>query len=160
MVCWKLAEGERGKIPRTLLTGSRNNTDVQVSLGDVDIGFVQKIDVLGVCIHGKLNLNEHVRRICSKASAQISALQRLTGLVDYPSRKAIHSSFIASNFNYCPLVWFFTSRDSINKIDKIQERALRFVLKDHISCYKDLLLKPGFDSFRIYAVKWLSYIKF
>ena len=104
---------------------------------------------------GKLNFNEHVHRICSKASAQISALQRLTGLVDYPSRKAIYTSFIAFNFNYCSLVYFFTSRESINKIDKIQERALRFVLKDHISSYKELLLKSGFDPFRIYAVKCL-----
>ena len=126
------------KFQGLILTGSRNNTDVQVSLVDIDIAFVQKIDVLGVCIDGKLNFNEHVRRICSKASAQISALQRLTGLVDYPGRKAIYTSFIASNFNYCPLVWFFTSRNSIDKIDKIQQRALRFVLKDHISCYKDL----------------------
>ena len=52
-------------------------------------------------------------------------------------------------------MWFFTSRESINKIDKIQERALRFVLKDHTSSYSDLLLKSGFDSFRIYAVKSL-----
>ena len=52
-------------------------------------------------------------------------------------------------------MWFFTSRESINKIDKIQERALRFVLKDHTSSYNDLLLKSGFDSFRIYAVKSL-----
>ena len=73
------------------------NTDVHVTLGDIDIAFVQKIDVLGVCIDGKLNFNEHVRRICSKVSAQISALQRLTGLIDYPSRKAIYTSFIASN---------------------------------------------------------------
>ena len=105
-----------------------------------------------MCIDGKLNFNEHVRRICSKASAQISALQRLRlYIIDYPSRKAIYTSFIASKLNYCPLVWFFTSRDSINKIDKILERAIRFVLKDHISCYKDLLLKSRFDSFRIYA---------
>ena len=40
-----------------LLTGSRNYADVQVSLGDVDIAFVQKIDVLDVCIDGKLNFN-------------------------------------------------------------------------------------------------------
>ena len=143
------------KFQGVILPEGRSDTDVQVSLGCVDIAFVPKIDVLGVCIDEKLNFNEHVRRICSKASAQISALQRLTGLVDYPSRKAIYTSFIASNFNYCPLVWFFTSRESINKIDKIQERALRFVLKDHISNYKNLLLKSGFDSFRIYAVKSL-----
>ena len=36
-----------------------------------------------------------------------------------------------------------------------KERALRFVLKDHTSNYKNLLLKSGFDSFRIYAVKSL-----
>ena len=144
------------KFQGIILSGGRNNTAIQVSLDDVDIAFVQMIDVLGVCIDGKLNFNEHVWHICSKAwSAQISALQRLTGLVDYPSRKAIYTSFIASNFNYCPLVWFFTSRESIDKIDKIQERALRFVLKDHISDYKNLLLKSGFDSFRIYAVKCL-----
>ena len=52
-------------------------------------------------------------------------------------------------------MWFFTSREDIDRIDKIQERALRFVLKDHISDYKNLLLKSGFDSFRIYAVKCL-----
>ena len=143
------------KFQGIVLPGSRNNANVQVSLGGVDIAFVKKIDVLGVCIDGKLNFNEHVGRICSKASAQISALQRLTGLVDYQSRKAIYTSFIASNFNYCPLVWFFTSRESINKIDKIQERALRSVLNDHTSSYNDLLLKSGFDSFRIYAVKSL-----
>ena len=84
------------KVQGIILSGGRNNTAIQVSLDDVDIAFVQKIDVLGVCIDGKLNFNEHVCRICSKASAQISALQRLTGLVDYPSSKSIYTSFITS----------------------------------------------------------------
>ena len=52
-----------------------------------------------------------------------------------PGRKAIYNSFIVSNFNYCPLVCYFTSRESINKIQKIQERVLRFVLKDSTSDY-------------------------
>ena len=90
------------KFQGIVFPGSRNNTNVQVSLGGVDIAFAQTIDVLGVCIDGKLNFNEHVHRICSKASTQISDLQRLTGLVDYQSRKAIYTSFIASNFNCCP----------------------------------------------------------
>ena len=52
-------------------------------------------------------------------------------------------------------MWFFTSRESINKIDKIQDGELRFVLNDHISEYSDLLLRSGFDSLGIYAVKSL-----
>ena len=41
--------------------------------------FVSKIEVMGAIIDDKLNFNDHVKRISSKASAQISALQRLTG---------------------------------------------------------------------------------
>ena len=94
------------KFQGIILSGGRNNTAIHVSLDDMDIAFVPKIDVLGVCIDGKLNFIEHVCRICSKASAQISALQRFTGLIDYPSGKAMYTRFIASNVNYCPLVCF------------------------------------------------------
>ena len=66
-----------------------------------------------------------------------------------PGRKATYNSFIVSNFNYCTLVWYFTSRESINKMQKIQERALRFVLKDSTYDYNTLLSKCGVDSFRI-----------
>ena len=59
------------KFQGVIRTGSRNNTDIHVSLRDVDIAFVQKIDVLDVYIDGKLNFNEHVHRICTKTSSQI-----------------------------------------------------------------------------------------
>ena len=48
------------KFQGVIRTGSMNKTDIQVSLGDVDIAFVKKIDVLDVYIDGKLNFNEHV----------------------------------------------------------------------------------------------------
>jgi len=85
----------------------RSDTDFRFSLGDVDIEFVPNIQVLGVCIDGKLNFNEHVRRICIKASAQISALQRLTGLVDYSSRKAIYTSLLHPTLTTALLYVFF-----------------------------------------------------
>ena len=40
-------------------------------------------------------------------------------------------------------------------IEKIQERALRFVLRDQVSSYDVLLEKAGYESFRIHAVKLL-----
>ena len=57
------------KFQGIVLPGNRKNTDVLVALGDIDIAFVLNNDVLGVCIDRKLNFNEHVRRISSKASA-------------------------------------------------------------------------------------------
>lgn len=46
-----------------------------------------------------------------------------------------------ANFNYCPLVWNFASKKSVNKIESIQQRALRFLLNDQDSSYEELLKK-------------------
>ena len=42
-----------------------------------------------------------------------------------------------SNVNFCPLPWHFCSESNTNKIEKIQERALRFIYEDHHSTYED-----------------------
>ena len=108
---------------------------------------------LRICIDDTLTFDSHISDLCLKVSRQISALQRLTGLLDYPSRTAIYSSFISSNFKYCPLVWFFTSRDSITKIQKTSGTSFSFCLKDSVSDYESLLSKSGVDSFRISSIK-------
>ena len=51
----------------------------------------------------------------------------------------IFNALIKSQFSYCPLVWMFCSRQTNNKINKIQERDLRIVLNDHISDFETML---------------------
>ena len=48
-------------------------------------------------------------------------------------------AFITSQFYYCPLIWMFHSRQLNNRINKIQERALRLVCKDSKLTFDDLL---------------------
>ena len=57
--------------------------------------------------------------------------------------KIIMKAFILSQFNYCPLVWMFHSRDLNNRINHIHERALRIAYKDHSSSFTELLRKDG-----------------
>ena len=61
---------------------------------------------LGICKDENLNFDLHIKYICLKASRQISALQRLTGLLDLANWKAIYISFIWSNFNIAHLFGF------------------------------------------------------
>ena len=61
-----------------------------------------------------------------------------------------------SNFDYCPIVWYFTSHASITKMEKNQERALRFVLKDSRSSYDEMLGNLKVDSIRTNGLKQLS----
>ena len=48
-----------------------------------------------------------------------------------------------SNFNYCSLIWHFCSKAGTNKLEKIQERTLRFIYNDHSSTCTDLLESAG-----------------
>ena len=65
------------------------------------------------------------------------------------TRKTMVQSFILAHLNYCPLVWYFTSAKQINKIEKIQERALRYISDDYDSNYQQLLENNKFVSMEI-----------
>ena len=59
--------------------------------------------------------------------------------MDLAKRKSLMNAFITSQFNYCPLIWMFRSRKLNNRINKIQERALRLVYKDNKLTFDDHL---------------------
>ena len=54
-------------------------------------------------------------------------------------RKSLMKAFITSQFNYCPLIWMFRSRQLNNRINKIQERVLRLVYKNNKLTFDELL---------------------
>ena len=53
--------------------------------------------------------------------------------------RLIRNAFIFSQFGYCPLIWMFHSRKLNNRINNIQERALRIVFRDYKSTFQKLL---------------------
>ena len=55
-----------------------------------------------------------------------------------------------SNFNYCPLVWNFSSAQLLNKIENLKKRVLRLsLLNDYDSTYEDLLEKSGYPNMNL-----------
>ena len=65
-------------------------------------------------------------------------------------------TFVFSNYNYCPLVWNFTSMRSTNKIESIQKRAFRLLYKDYTSTYDCLLAKANKPSVEIKCYRTLA----
>ena len=41
--------------------------------------------------------------------------------MSHQTRKIMVQSFILAHFNYCPLVWYFTSAKQINKMEKYRK---------------------------------------
>ena len=97
--------------------------------------------LLGVTIDSKLNFDEHVSRLCNKASQKLSALARISSYMKLDQKRRIMKAFISSQFGYCPLVWMFCSRRLNNRINFIQKRGLRIVYNDKLSSCQELLEK-------------------
>ena len=91
----------------------------------------------------KLNFNNHINTIYRTSANQLNALIRLRRFLGIEERKALIQSFVLSNFIYGLLVWILSSVKSLNKIEKLQKRALRFRLSDCESSYDELLWLPS-----------------
>ena len=94
-----------------------------------------KVYLLGIAIDDQLNFESHISKICHKAAGHLNALKSPGSYIPLESRKILADSFILSNFNYCPLVWYFSTAKQVQKIEKIQERVLRFVHNDYETDY-------------------------
>ena len=115
------------------------DTDVTAKIGEFDVKNSREEKLLGVKIDSKLSFENHVSSLCKKASQKLHALARVVNFMDLAKRKSLMKAFITSQFNYCPLIWMFHSRQLNNRINKIQERALRLVYKDNKLTFDDLL---------------------
>ena len=95
--------------------------------------------------------------MCKKASRQVNALKRISKFLTQDSRKLIYRSFIAANFNYCPISWMFCGNKNTSMLEKLQERAHRLVFCfDQNLSYDDLLKRGDFLSLKAYRIKCLA----
>ena len=61
-----------------------------------------------------------------------------------------------SNFSYCPVTWIFCGKKNTIKLEKLPERALRFVYKDYITPYEKLLSQANLLSLSRYRLRFLA----
>ena len=104
-----------------------------------EIKTTKSIKLLDIIIDNQLRFNGHISIPCSKATMQLNGLYRLQKYMGKSEKEAIINSFILSTFNYCPVVWHFSSCESIRKIEKIKKDCLRIILNGYESDYKTLL---------------------
>ena len=104
-----------------------NNIITDFTFDNTTINCDDSVLLLGVEFDHLLTFNNHIAGICRKSARQLAVLKHLGHLHTLKGKLAIYKSFIECNFNYCPLIWHFCSQANTNKLEKIQERAIRFI---------------------------------
>ena len=104
-----------------------------------------------------ITFNNHIASMCKKAARQLAVLKRIGHhLLTIKGKLAIFNSFIESNFNYCPLIWHFCSQTNTIQIEKIQERAPRFIYNNYSSTHNHLLKTAGTQSLHVKRLKHMA----
>ena len=145
---WMRNNGLKANPNKFHLTLSENSDQYSVNIDTLQVTNSKNNKLLGINIDNKMTFNDHVSDICSKASQKLHALTRISNYMTLKQRKTIMTSFILSQFGYCPLVWMFHSRKLHNRINNIHERALRVIYRDNDSSFLELLKKD--ESFTIH----------
>ena len=127
-----------------------------INIKEISLKSKANFTLLGVDINNRLSFHGHINNLCRKAASQINALKRLSTFMGMTEKTILIKLFILSNFYYCPLVWHFCSKRDTDKMEKIQERALRMVLDDYESDYETLLQKAKMLTLHVGRIKALA----
>ena len=144
-----------------------NHDNVTVTLGNETIEESNSVELLGIITDTNLNFSEHVSDICKKGNQKLHALARISKYLNEGKLKMLLKTFIQSQFNYCPLGWMFHNRTLNNKINKLQERALRIVYSNGELTFPEQLDKDNSITIHqrnlrrlaieMYSIKTISY---
>ena len=130
--------------------------NIKFDLEDNEISCEEEVNLLGVTLDFKLKFHSHISKICKKASRQLNVLKRIGKNLCKLGKLNIYHSFIMSNFNYCPLTWHFCGELHTKKIEKIQERALRFIYDDYTSDYDSLLRRSKLPTLKMRRMRTIA----
>ena len=82
---------------------------------------------------------KHINELCKKGNLKLHALTRCAKFMSTEKRRLIFKAFIISQFNYCPLVWMFHTKQLNNRINSLHEKTLRVTYQDRNSSFTELL---------------------
>ena len=101
-------------------------------LNNTELEEVDEFRDLGVITDHHLRWNSHVNCVIAKANRMLGLIKRTCkGLHvhDLKTLRTLYCSLVRSNLEYCSVVWSPYSRKNIDKLERVQRRATKFILK-------------------------------
>ena len=109
------------------------------NLGGVELEFVENEKDLGIHVTAKMSWDAQIDYIYSKSSSRLGLTKRALHFMTCPKQKrSFYLGIVRSLFEHCVQVWRPTSDTSINKIERIQKRAVKWILSELDYSYNDV----------------------
>lgn len=111
-------------------TNKTNPLNFTYTIGNTTIDKSDQVKYLGVTLSSNLNWEPHVLAICRKAERKLSFLRRKLRTAPPHLKLNAYKTLIIPCLEYADLIWSPHQKHLINKIERIQKLAVRFVYSD------------------------------
>ena len=130
------------------LTHSRTPKIYSYELGGHILQYTNNHTYLGIDICNNLSWNKHINRIASSASRSLGFIKRNLYSCPKHIKATAYLTLVRPLLEYSSSVWDPHSQDLINKLERVQRRAARFVVNDYSrhSSVSDMLNQLGWSS--------------
>ena len=116
---------------------------------------------LGIYIDQNLSWSKHVNEFANTISSGTGALKRLGSFISVDTAILLYQALIKPYFDYCCPVWDGLSNELADKLQKLQNRAIRVITKsDYHSSATALRTRLGWDDLSIRRMKFKAKLMF
>ena len=103
--------------------------NMAIKLDGSEINKVETVKSLGVHIDKHLSWSVHVEKITKKIASAIGALKRIRPFITTKTAVQVYQALIQPHFDYCCSVWDNFGETLSNKLQKLQNRAVRVITR-------------------------------
>lgn len=115
---------------------------------------------LGIFIDEKLNWNEHILYLSKKVSVNVFLLRKVCPKINAKTSLMLYYALIYSHLSYCTLVWGGSSKKNLERLLKLQKKAVRIItyskyLEHTNPLFKNLSLLKVIDIYRMQIASYM-----
>jgi hypothetical protein len=83
--------------------------------------------LLGIYLDEYLNLDYHVDYVCNKMNKSLYCIKQAKNNLSQHALRSLYYALIHSHLTYCPIILSCTNKTNINRILKVQKKAIRII---------------------------------
>lgn len=113
---------------KTKLMMMNREENINISIDGEVIESVDEIKYLGVIIDNKLKFKSHIEYITKKVASKVGFFKRIRKRVTILTAVNIYNTIVKPHFEYCSTLLYLCNVESIERLQKLQNRAMRTIL--------------------------------
>ena len=105
-------------------------------MGDSILEYTETEKDLGILMNRTFNFTDHSNFLYGRANQRFGLLKRTCHFVHSIEKiRVLYLTMVRSLFEHCPIIWRPSSDTAVNRLESLQMRAIKWILKDFSVSY-------------------------